>query len=65
MKGWTTLLNGVKKTIDRNNMKLIEKIKHRKIKIGVIGLGYVGLSLAVEFARAGIPTVGIDISLKK
>ncbi|MCX5751974.1 MAG: nucleotide sugar dehydrogenase [Candidatus Saganbacteria bacterium] len=46
-------------------MKLIDKIKHKKIKVGVIGLGYVGLPLAVEFARAGIETVGIDVSLKK
>ncbi|MGD9922889.1 MAG: NAD(P)-binding domain-containing protein, partial [Pseudorhodoplanes sp.] len=34
-------------------------------KIAVIGLGYVGLPVAVSFARAGIPVVGFDIDLRR
>ena len=44
---------------------LEEKIKQRKAKVGVIGLGYVGLPLAVEFAKAGFEVSGIDIDSKK
>ena len=40
---------------------LKDKIKQKKAKIGVIGLGYVGLPLAIEFARKGYNTVGIDL----
>ena len=39
---------------------LNEKILNKKAKIGIIGLGYVGLPLAVEFARKGFQVVGID-----
>ena len=39
---------------------LIEKIKRRKAKIVILGLGYVGLPLSVEFARAGFHVVGYD-----
>jgi UDP-N-acetyl-D-glucosamine dehydrogenase len=41
---------------------LIEKFKKRSAKVGVIGLGYVGLPLAVEFARAGFTVIGYDVS---
>ena len=41
---------------------LKEKIKSRKAKIGIIGLGYVGLPLAVEFAKAGFSVLGIEQS---
>ena len=34
-------------------MELLKKIESKQAKFGVIGLGYVGLPLAVEFARAG------------
>ena len=44
---------------------LIEKINSRKIVVGVIGLGYVGLPLAVEKANAGFKTIGFDIQQKK
>ena len=40
---------------------LIEKIRRREARCGVIGLGYVGLPLALEFARAGFEVVGIDL----
>ena len=44
---------------------LISKIKKNKETIGVIGLGYVGLPLAVEFAKNNIKVIGFDIDLKK
>ncbi len=46
-------------------MDLIKKIKEKKVRSAVIGLGYVGLPLAVEFARAGIEVVGIDLDASK
>jgi UDP-N-acetyl-D-glucosamine dehydrogenase len=44
---------------------LLESIRSRRVRTGVIGLGYVGLPLAVEFARAGYHTVGIDLDAQK
>jgi len=44
---------------------LRERIEAREARIGVIGLGYVGLPLAVEFAKAGFPVVGFDVDLRK
>jgi UDP-N-acetyl-D-glucosamine dehydrogenase len=46
-------------------MSLPDKIKSRKARIGVVGLGYVGLPLAVEFASKGFSTVGIDLDSSK
>jgi UDP-N-acetyl-D-glucosamine dehydrogenase len=46
-------------------MDLIEKIKSRQARLSVIGLGYVGLPLLVEFARAGFETVGVDVDQRK
>jgi len=46
-------------------MTLINKIKNREARIGVIGLGYVGLPLAMEFTRAGFHVTGIDIDTEK
>jgi UDP-N-acetyl-D-glucosamine dehydrogenase len=43
-------------------MKLTEKIETGTAKIATIGLGYVGLPLAVAFARKGFPVVGLDIN---
>jgi len=40
---------------------LQEKINARTARVGVVGLGYVGLPLAMEFARAGFEVTGIDI----
>jgi UDP-N-acetyl-D-glucosamine dehydrogenase len=42
-------------------MELLKKIESKQAKLGVIGLGYVGLPLAVEFARAGFSVVGYDV----
>ena len=44
---------------------LEERISSKKACIGIVGLGYVGLPLAVEFARAGYRVIGIDISEQK
>ena len=44
---------------------LHEKLTARTARVGVVGLGYVGLPLAVEFARAGFDTTGIDLDADK
>ncbi|MEG2286898.1 MAG: nucleotide sugar dehydrogenase [Ruthenibacterium sp.] len=45
--------------------KLLDKIKNREIIVGVVGLGYVGLPLAVEKAKAGFKTIGFDVQSEK
>ena len=45
--------------------KLLQKIHNREIVVGVVGLGYVGLPLAVEKAKAGYKTIGFDVQDKK
>jgi len=45
--------------------QLLEKIASRSLHIGVIGLGYVGLPLAVTFAEAGFYVTGIDVDQQK
>ena len=44
---------------------LLDKIKNKQAAIGVIGLGYVGLPLAIEFYKAGFYVTGLDIDQKK
>ena len=44
---------------------LQHKILEKRARVGIVGLGYVGLPLAVEFARAGFTVTGIDISQEK
>jgi UDP-N-acetyl-D-glucosamine dehydrogenase len=44
---------------------LLEKLHARSARAGVVGLGYVGLPLAVELARAGFRTTGIDLDPRK
>jgi UDP-N-acetyl-D-glucosamine dehydrogenase len=44
---------------------LAEKISSRKAVAGIVGLGYVGLPLAMEFGRAGFPVVGFDVQQEK
>jgi UDP-N-acetyl-D-glucosamine dehydrogenase len=46
-------------------MELLDKIREHKARPGVIGLGYVGLPLAIEFAHAGFHVVGIDVDQSK
>ena len=44
---------------------LVDRIETKRATAGVIGLGYVGLPLALELARAGINTVSVDIDTRK
>jgi UDP-N-acetyl-D-glucosamine dehydrogenase len=44
---------------------LSEKIRARSARVGIVGLGYVGLPLAVEFAKAGFTVTGIDLQQSK
>lgn len=46
-------------------MDIQEKILKREAKIGIIGLGYVGLPLLMQFALAGFPTIGMDNNREK
>ena len=46
-------------------MGLREKIEDKSAKVGIIGLGYVGLPLAVEYALKGFDVVGIDVDERK
>ena len=47
-------------------MEKIEKlIKERKARIGIVGMGYVGLPLAVEFAKGGFPVTGFEVDSQK
>ncbi len=45
--------------------RLLEGIEKRKVMVGVIGLGYVGLPLVLEFNRAGFHVTGFDLDPKK
>lgn len=45
--------------------KLLHAIEQRKANVCVVGLGYVGLPLAVRFAEAGFPVIGIDVDREK
>lgn len=44
---------------------IVQRIAHRNVTLGVIGLGYVGLPLAVEKAKAGFRVIGFDIQEEK
>lgn len=46
-------------------MNIQEKLRSKQVSIGVVGLGYVGLPLAVEYALAGYRTIGIDVDPAK
>ena len=41
---------------------LLERIEHKTARLGVIGMGYVGLPLATVFAKAGFQVTGIDVN---
>ncbi len=47
------------------SLALLDRIRTKKAKVGVIGLGYVGLPLAVEFARQGFDVTGFDVDESK
>ena len=55
----------IRHTLEPVTETLLEKIRAREARVGVIGLGYVGLPLVVEFAKAGLNTVGFDIDAEK
>ena len=48
-----------------NIKKILLKIKNKKVKVGIIGMGYVGLPLAKSFVEKNIDTYGFDIDQKK
>ena len=50
--------------MNRKN-ELLNKFESRQAKLGLVGLGYVGLPLAVAFAKAGFQVVGIDVNPEK
>jgi len=43
------------------SIELLNRLNERRAVVGVIGLGYVGLPLAVEFARGGLKVIGFDL----
>lgn len=45
--------------------QLLERLNQRTARVSIIGLGYVGLPLAVEFAEAGFSVIGLDIAKDK
>ncbi|MHC5083846.1 MAG: NAD(P)-binding domain-containing protein, partial [Planctomycetota bacterium] len=49
----------------KKTLTLQQKIDSRKVVVGILGLGYVGLPLAREFATSGIKVLGFDIDDKK
>lgn len=49
-----------------NNIELFhQKVENKELTVGVVGLGYVGLPLAIEFADKGYTTIGIDVNSNK
>ncbi|HOO89615.1 MAG TPA: nucleotide sugar dehydrogenase [Syntrophales bacterium] len=48
-----------------NKTKLIKMIDDRTAKVGIIGLRYVGLPLAIHFGKSGFPVIGFDLDIKK
>ncbi len=46
-------------------MSLYEKIKNNEEKLSLVGLGYVGLPIAIEFAKRGVKVIGYDLSKTK
>lgn len=45
--------------------QLIKKLKNKEARLGILGLGYVGLPLAVSFAKAGYQVIGFDLDETK
>ena len=48
-----------------HKQQLLERIANREAQIGIVGLGYVGLPLAVAFAQEGFSVVGVDLDSRK
>lgn len=52
-------------TVENTKADLLEKIRNRSARVGVVGLGYVGLPFAVEKAKVGFHVVGIDQNARR
>ncbi|MCW5865400.1 MAG: nucleotide sugar dehydrogenase [Anaerolineae bacterium] len=48
-----------------HKQQLLKRIAERQARIGIVGLGYVGLPLAVAFAEEGFTVVGVDLDARK
>jgi UDP-N-acetyl-D-glucosamine dehydrogenase len=59
------VLSSQKNKLMNNKQSLLQKIKENKEVVGIIGLGYVGLPLAVNFSEAGVHVIGFDKSKEK
>jgi len=51
--------------MENRSKQLIEKIRNKTARVAIIGMGYVGLPLAVEFAKVGFRVTGLDIDAEK
>lgn len=49
----------------KNTQLLLDNIQNKTATIGIIGMGYVGLPLIIEFAKAGFPVIGFDLDEEK
>src|SRR5258708_16930121 len=56
---------GIISTIMKTFIELKERFKSHSAKVGVLGLGYVGLPLAVEFAKVGFKVTGFEVDSSK
>lgn len=48
-----------------DGLALLERVRAGQVCVGIIGLGYVGLPLAIEFARAGLAVIGLEVDPRK
>jgi len=48
-----------------SNAGLLESIHNRSAIVGIIGLGYVGLPLAIQFGKQGFKVIGFDLDTRK
>jgi UDP-N-acetyl-D-glucosamine dehydrogenase len=65
MRKWSVTMSQTQTVVETTAKLLGDKIRGRTARVGIIGLGYVGLPLAVEFAKAGYSVTGIDVSDEK
>lgn len=64
MRAWMNNENSTRRFVSMKK-ELLQKISDRSLICGVVGLGYVGLPLAVEKAKAGFKTIGFDVQSSK
>src|SRR3954462_4479962 len=65
MRKWCVAMSETQIVLENTAKMLEDKIRARTARVGIIGLGYVGLPLAVEFAKAGYTVTGIDVGDSK